>query len=70
MDMKALDAVQARDNLQADDAAVMLDSGHELGKRIADPARQLRLWQKDVRKAWVAMLRFKVWAARHASVYA
>ena len=62
MDMHALDAVQAGASLDADDAAVMLDSGHELGKHIPDPARKVKLWRPDVRAGLLAQRRFKVGA--------
>ena len=65
--MGALDAVQANQSLAHDDAAVMMESGHELGRLIQDPVRRLKLWRQEVRQGWQITWKFQVssyWCCR------
>ena len=70
MDMHALDALQGKGKQDRDDAAAMLHAGYELGKRVPDPLRLVKLWQPDVREGILAFSRFKVRAPACASAAA
>ena len=59
-DMGALDAVQAKKDLKHDDAAVMMESSHEIGRRIKDPLRCIKLWRREVWQGLAVTWKFQV----------
>ena len=58
--MHVLDALQAGHEQGVDDAAIMMAGGEEVGRRISDPLRLVKLWKPDVREGILAFWRFRV----------
>lgn len=60
-DMHAQGDAQAGGHVAGDDvAAAMVTIGHELGERMADPTRALRLWRRDVSNGYAAIWTYQV----------